>query len=66
MPNPLKRETLIFIVRVWKEYLNSPKPQMRGEIEVVNSNEKQYFSDMEELENLLQQNCFNDGELPEK
>ncbi len=66
MPNPLKRETLIFIVRVWKEYLKSPTPKMRGEVEVVNSKEKQYFADLDELENLLKRNCFKDGEIPKK
>ncbi|PKO08784.1 MAG: hypothetical protein CVU40_13360 [Chloroflexi bacterium HGW-Chloroflexi-2] len=66
MPTPLQRETLIFIVRVWKEYLKSPQPQMRGEVEVVNSKEKQYFADLDELENLLKRNCYTDGEIPEK
>jgi len=66
MPAPLQRETLIFIVRVWKEYLKSPNSKMRGEVEVVNSKEKQYFADLDELENLLKRNCFKDGEIPEK
>jgi len=66
MPTPLQREPLIFIVRVWKEYLKSPQPQMRGEVEVVNSKEKQYFADLDELENLLKRNCYTDGEIPEK
>jgi 5'-deoxynucleotidase YfbR-like HD superfamily hydrolase len=65
MPTPLQRETLIFIVRVWKEYLKSPQPQMRGEVEVVNSKEKQYFADLDELENLLKRNCYTDGEIRE-
>jgi len=39
---------------------------MRGEVEVVNSKEKQYFADLDELENLLKRNCFKDGEIPEK
>jgi hypothetical protein len=63
MPTRLQRETLIFIVRVWKEYLKSPQPQMRGEIEMVNSKEKQYFTDLEELENLLKRNCYKDGDI---
>ena len=39
---------------------------MRGEVEVVNSKEKQYFADLDELENLLKRNCYTDGEIPEK
>jgi len=66
MPIPLQRETLIFIVRIWKEYLKSSQPQIRGEVEEVNSKEKQYFADLDELENLLKSNCFKNGEIPEK
>jgi hypothetical protein len=58
MPTPLQRETLIFIVRIWKEYLKPLNPKMRGEVELVNRKEKHYFSTMHQLQEILHGICL--------
>ena len=62
MHPPLQRDTIIFIVRVWKEYLHPPNPKMRGEIELVNGKEKLYFSTMHQLEEILHEICLQNEE----
>jgi hypothetical protein len=42
----LSRRTVIFVVRVWAEYLEQTPPAWRGEIEHVGSGEAMRFGDV--------------------
>ncbi len=43
MSDPLQRITILFIVRVWAEYLSRDPPAFCGEIEHIASKQKQIF-----------------------
>jgi hypothetical protein len=59
--NPqLERQTLVFVLRVWREYLACDVPSLRGEIEDLARHEKHLFSSIQELERLLQSCCKAD------
>ena len=53
MINSIKRQTNLFIVRLWTEYLLRDPPAFRGEVEHVISKQKYYFINMEELNQFL-------------
>jgi hypothetical protein len=57
MQSPLERKTIIFVVRVWQEYLRNQDSAVRGEVENVTSQKKHYFSTIQELQNILQNDC---------
>ncbi len=58
--NPsLERKTTLFLVRVWAEYLQRDEASLCGEIEHVQSKEKAYFCNIEEL-NLFLRNYSSD------
>ena len=65
MQSQLERNTIIFIIRVWKENLKADSSDLRGEIELVNGKEKHYFSTMHQLQEILHGICLpvedNDG-----
>jgi hypothetical protein len=46
MDNPLSRRTVVFVVRVWAEYLEQTPPAWRGEIEHVGMGEAMRFGDV--------------------
>lgn len=54
MSGRLPRRTVIFIVRVWAEYVEQTPPAWRGEIERVESKEVIRFSDLGEMEATVQ------------
>jgi hypothetical protein len=49
MDNPLSRRTVVFVVRVWAEYLEQTPPAWRGEIEHVGMGEAMRFGDVGDL-----------------
>jgi len=59
-----QRKTLVFILRIWAEYLVNDAEDLRGEIEDVTTHEKHYFANFADLENLLRTQPFV-GKLPE-
>jgi hypothetical protein len=50
----LPRRTVIFIVRVWAEYLEQTPPVWRGEIEHVESKEVMRFHTLDEVTDHVQ------------
>jgi len=50
----LPRRTVIFIVRVWAEYLEQTPPVWRGEVEDVESKEVTRFQTLDEVTDHLQ------------
>lgn len=60
MQSPLDRKTTIFVVRVWQEYLRNQDSAIRGEIENVASQKKHYFSTIQELQKIIQDECLQD------
>lgn len=57
MTSPLERKTIIFVVRVWQEYLKNQDSAVRGEVENVASLKKHYFSTIQELQKIIQDDC---------
>jgi hypothetical protein len=57
MQSPLERKTIIFVVRVWQEYLRNQESAVRGEVENVTSQKKYYFSSIHELQKIIQADC---------
>ena len=53
MNAPLKRRTVIYIVRVWAEYLSEPPPHWCGVIEMVGSKHKIHFSQLDEIADFI-------------
>jgi hypothetical protein len=54
MDNSLSRRTVVFVVRVWAEYLEQAPPAWRGEIEHVGSGEAMRFGDVGTMLEFLQ------------
>lgn len=61
MQSPLERKTIIFVVRIWQEYLKNQDTAVRGEVENVTSQKKYYFSTIQELEKIIQDDCQQDS-----
>jgi hypothetical protein len=60
--NPqLERQTNIFVVRIWREYLTAETPALRGEVEDLARHTRQPFTSMQELESLVWACCLGDG-----
>lgn len=57
----LERKTIIFVVRVWQEYLRNQDSAVRGEVENVTSQKKHYFSTIQELQKIIQNECQQDS-----
>jgi hypothetical protein len=57
----LERQTNIFVVRIWREYLSTENPVLRGEVEDLARHTRQPFSGMQELEVLVRACCLADG-----
>jgi len=54
MHTPLQRQTAIFIVRLWAEYLSEQPPVWRGVLEVVANGQKISFTNLDEMADLIQ------------
>lgn len=61
MQSHLERKTIIFVVRVWQEYLRNQDSAIRGEIENVTSQKKHYFSTIQELQKIIQNDVHQDS-----
>lgn len=64
MTDPLARRTVVFVIRMWAEYLQETPPYWRGEIECVDSGEKIYFRNPQEIEKFLHLNSPPSLKLP--
>jgi hypothetical protein len=52
---PVSRRTVVFIVRVWAEYLHAQPPGWRGVLEGVESGQKTPFTDLDEITEIIRQ-----------
>lgn len=55
MSAPAPRRTVVFIVRVWAEYLCARPPGWRGVLEGVESGQKTPFTDLDEIAEIIRQ-----------
>lgn len=55
MSVPAKRCTVVFIVRVWAEYLSAQPPTWRGVLEGVENGQKTPFTDLDEIAEIIRQ-----------
>ena len=55
MNTPVQRRTVIFIVRVWAEYLCVEPPIWRGVLEGVESGQKTPFIQLDEITKIIRQ-----------
>lgn len=55
MSAPAPRRTVVFIVRVWAEYLRAQPPGWRGVLEGVESGQKTPFTDLDEIAEIIRQ-----------
>jgi hypothetical protein len=62
----LPRCTVVYIVRLWTEYLARTPPLWRGEIERADTKEVKRFQTLEEVTEYLQQNAEAQPEPIEK
>ncbi len=61
MQSHLERKTIIFVVRVWQEYLRNQDSALRGEVENVTTHKKHYFSTIQELQKIIQNDVQQDS-----
>lgn len=64
MSDPLPRQTVIVIVRVWEEYLQRTPAAWRGVVTRVDNGAHCYFGDLEELTAAVQSLCSPPEEAP--
>jgi hypothetical protein len=55
MKNPCERHTVVFIVRLWAEYLNQQPPSWRGVIEGREPGKATPFTSLEDLTTIIQE-----------
>lgn len=60
MKPQLERQTNIFVVRIWREYLMGEQPELRGEVEDLARHTRKPFSGIHELEDLVRACCLED------
>lgn len=69
MTAPLHRQTVVFIVRVWVEYLNDQPPCWRGVIEGREPGELNPFTSLDEMAQIIRQKslseCVSNNETEE-
>jgi hypothetical protein len=58
MNTPLDRQTLVFIVRIWAEYLKEQPPCWRGVVELVDQGETVPFNNVVEMAEVIKQNTI--------
>ena len=63
MKNPCKRYTVVFIVRLWAEYLTEQPPSWRGVIEGSEPGQATPFTSLEEMNELIKQKTMTEIEL---
>jgi len=63
MINPCKRHTVVFIVRLWAEYLNEQPPSWRGVIEEHEPGQGTPFTSLDEMKAIIQQKTKTEIEL---
>lgn len=51
---PAQPRTVVFIVRVWAEYLGSRPPKWRGVLETVENGQQTPFTDLDEIAEIIQ------------
>lgn len=59
MSLPVQRRTVVFIVRVWAEYLHAQPSSWRGVLEGVESGQKTPFADLDEITEIIQQQTYS-------
>ena len=55
MSTPEKRRTVVFIVRVWAEYLRAQPPVWRGVLEGIESGRKIPFTHLDDIAEIIRQ-----------
>lgn len=55
MSTPTARRTVVFIVRVWAEYLHAQPPGWRGVLEAVENGQKTPFTHLEAIAEIIRQ-----------
>ena len=55
MNKPMKRHTVVFIVRLWAEYLNQQPPCWRGVIEGCEPGQITPFTSLEDLTTIIKE-----------
>lgn len=63
MKNPCKRHTVVFIVRLWAEYLTEQPPAWRGVIDGNEPGRGTPFTSLEEMNEIIQQMAISKIEL---
>lgn len=63
MKNPCKRHTVVFIVRLWAEYLSEQPPSWRGVIEGSEPGQGIPFTSMEEMNEIIKQKTYEKCDL---
>lgn len=59
MSLPTQRRTVVFIVRVWAEYLHAQPSSWRGVLEGVESGQKTPFTDLDDIAEIIQQQTYS-------
>ena len=59
MSASVSRRTVVFIVRVWAEYLQAQPPGWRGVLEGVENGQKTPFTDLDEITEIIQQQTYS-------
>jgi len=65
MAAPLHRQTIVFIVRVWAEYLNDQPPCWRGVIEGCEQGELNPFTSIEQMTQIIQKKSESFTQTPD-
>ena len=60
MSAPLHRQTVVFIVHVWAEYLHDQTPCWRGVIEGSEPGELNPFTSIEEMSQIIQKKSMSE------
>ena len=60
MTHQIQRRTIVFIVRLWGEYLNESPPFWRGVVEGCEPGELNPFNSIEEMTQIIQQKSISE------
>jgi|GEM_PF-2745675 hypothetical protein len=63
MKNPCERHTVVFIVRLWAEYLNQQPPSWRGVIEGREPGQGTPFTNLDEMNEIIQKRTYEKFKL---
>lgn len=56
---PAPRRTVVFIVRVWAEYLRAQPPGWRGVLEGVENGQITPFNDLNDISEIIRQQIYS-------